>query len=255
MKNVNQVNSTNDYEKFSILDGNRKVNLSHLNRLKDSFKQNYLLSPIIVNEQFEIIDGQHRFLAAKDLQLPINYIKCEDYSLREVQILNTNSKNWNKEDYLKSYCDLGYPEYIKFREFMKKYPEFNISVCLMLVVDRYVEKKKQDKSYISDTNKSGSYMIKYFENGSLKIKDYKLACDNANKILLIKPYYDGYYRLLFVSTMLTLFKNKNFLLSQFIQKLSYMPNALKHCPNAESYKLLIEEIYNYKSRDKVSLRY
>ena len=73
---VNQVNSTNDYLKFKTLKGNRNVNKLHVRRLKESFKEAYLLSPIIVNQNFEIIDGQHRFEAAKSMELPINFIIC-----------------------------------------------------------------------------------------------------------------------------------------------------------------------------------
>jgi ParB-like chromosome segregation protein Spo0J len=84
MKVVNQVNQTNDYEMFKTLDGNRTVNKLHVSRLKESFKTAYLLSPILINQQNQIIDGQHRFEAAKILGLPVNYIICNDYGLKEV---------------------------------------------------------------------------------------------------------------------------------------------------------------------------
>ena len=101
MQVVNQVNSTNDYSKFKTLQGNRNVNSLHIRRLKESFKEKYLLSPIVVNQNYEIIDGQHRFEAAKELNLPVNFIICNDYSLKEVQLLNTNMKNWKKRGLLK----------------------------------------------------------------------------------------------------------------------------------------------------------
>jgi hypothetical protein len=58
-----------------------------------------------------------------------------------------------------------------------------------------------------------------------------------------------------VATMLGLFKNKNFDYSEFIHKIRLQPKALIDCANAEQQKLLIEEIYNYRSRNKVNLRY
>ena len=83
MKVVNQVNQTTDYSKFKTLKGNRSVNKLHVKRLQKSFKQSYLLSPIIVNQNYEIIDGQHRFNAAKAENLPVNFILCNDYGLNE----------------------------------------------------------------------------------------------------------------------------------------------------------------------------
>ena len=38
-----------------------------------------LMCPIIVNENYEIIDGQHRYSASKELGLPIRYIVGEGY--------------------------------------------------------------------------------------------------------------------------------------------------------------------------------
>jgi hypothetical protein len=117
----NQVHTTTDYARFVILAGNRKPNDIHVKRLSNSFKKNYLFSPILINEKWQIIDGQHRFLAAKELGLPIYYIIVPGYGLNEVQILNTNSSNWKKEDYLKAYCDLGVENYLKMNQFMQEF--------------------------------------------------------------------------------------------------------------------------------------
>lgn len=63
---------TSDYFRFKILDGNRDVLKSHVNKIKESMKKFGWIGPgIIVNEKFEIIDGQTRFYAAKELGLPM----------------------------------------------------------------------------------------------------------------------------------------------------------------------------------------
>ena len=104
------------------------------------------MSPIIVNERFEIIDGQHRFNAIKALNLPVNFIVVEGYGLREVQLLNTNMSNWKKIDYLNAFCDLGYPEYLKMRQFMKDFSEFGIQVSEYILVDNTLgANSKSDK--------------------------------------------------------------------------------------------------------------
>ena len=87
-----QVHTTEDYFMFKPIDGNRNKNLLHINRLKKSMAENYLFTVIIVNEKYEIIDGQHRFHVIEELKLPLNYIVCKGYALEEVHILNANSK-------------------------------------------------------------------------------------------------------------------------------------------------------------------
>jgi hypothetical protein len=257
MNVVNQVRVTNDYNLFTKLIGNRVVNKLHINRLKNSFQKNYLLCPIIVNEKYQIVDGQHRFEAAKQLNLPINFIKVNGYGLEEVQALNTNMKNWKKEDYLYAYIDLGYPEYIKFKNFMDDYPDFGIGSCEVLLANRSngASKGSKKKEYKSENNKDGHFVRRYFQEGQLEIEDYDLAVENAEKILMIKPFYDGFYRTVFVRTMVALFKHPDYNHSKFIQRLSANPGFMQHCSNITQYKIMIEEIFNFRSRNKVSLRY
>ncbi|MFW6242836.1 MAG: ParB N-terminal domain-containing protein [bacterium] len=243
MKVEAQIFKSYDYSQFKSLKGNRDINYLHIKRLKESFKKEYLLSPININEKFEIIDGQHRFEAAKELGLPIYYYITNNYGLKEVQILNTNMKNWKKEDYLNAYCDLKYPEYIKFKEFMDKYPDFSISSC-----EAIVRNTTNTHSKISNGNKS-------FQDGGLKFNDYNKANDIANKIMMVKPYYEGYNKTVFIKAMIDIMKVEGYNHKTFIKKLSRLNGHMKNCSTTTQYKEIIEKIYNHKSRNPLSLRY
>jgi len=94
-----------------------------------------------------------------------------------------------------------------------------------------------------------------FNNGKFKINDYRKAVDMAEKILMISEFYSGYKRRSFVFALMSLFENSNFMFTQFLQKIKIQPTALVDCTTTASYLLLIEEIYNYRSRNKVNLRY
>lgn len=252
MKTINQVYQTNDYDRFSLLKGNRVVNRLHIERLKKSFKESYLLAPILVNEKYEIIDGQHRFHAARDLDLPINFIIEPNYSLREVQLLNSNMKNWKKIDYLNAFCDLGYQEYLKMRDFMEEFPDFGISAAEAFLTNNSGGANNKVKEKIDGKEVSNA---KLFEYGGLVIDDLSLAYENASKVMQIKPYYEGYNRTIFVGAMLHLFRNKHYDHSQMIARLKSNPGMIDHRTNITQYKLLLEQIYNFRSRNKVSLRF
>ena len=99
MKKINEVFETKDYNMFSFISNNRSVSKGHINKIIQSMKKRRLISPILVNEKGQIIDGQHRFLAQKELGLPIPYIEQEGYGEKETQILNTNTKNWSLLDW------------------------------------------------------------------------------------------------------------------------------------------------------------
>ena len=58
-----------------------------------------------------------------------------------------------------------------------------------------------------------------------------------------------------LTRFLSLSKNKNFEFTEFIIKLNAQPTSLVDCTTTGHYITLIEEIYNYRRRDKVNLRF
>jgi len=249
-----QVLRTTDYSQFKTLKGNREVNPVHVERLIRSFQNKHLICPIIVNQHWQIIDGQHRFETAKRLGLHVDYIVVNDYGLEEVQILNSNTSNWKAIDYLDGYCNLGYKDYIIFREFMAKYSDFTIKPCEVLLTNRMIDSSKE-KQFKDDSGKKRTLRHNDFINGKLKIDDLKKAEDMAEKLMMMKPYFSSYHQILFVRAMLTLFRNPNYNHAQMLSKLAQQPTVLQQCATVRQYQILLEDIYNYRSREKVSLRY
>ena len=238
MSNIRQVHTTTDYSLFEPIDGNRTLNTLHLNRLRNAIDGNYLFTVIIVNEKYEIIDGQHRFECIKELGYPLHYIICKGYGLNEVHILNQNSKDWVCADYLDGYCKLGYKDYIVFREFRDKY-KIGYNECMGL---------------LSGTTFQGGYVSK-FRRGLFKVTHLFEAEDFMDKLCMIESYYAGIRRRYFIYAMMQLLQKPQFEFIEFLQKLKIQPLAMQDCTDINQYILLIEEIYNYKRRDKVNLRF
>lgn len=242
-KNTNakqlQVLQTTDYSKFRVMEGNRNVNTLHLARLKISMEEDYLISPIIVNEGLEVIDGQHRLRCVEELGLPVYYIICEGYGVSEVHRYNGNSKNWTMDDFMSGYIEMGKKEYEFYKGFKERYG-FGHTECLMML-----------------TGYGGGEANKIFQSGKLRIKKYNDACIIADKIKKIEPYYDGFKRRGFVGAIIYLLKNPSFDIEEFIDKLKFQQYKMYDCSRIEQYVELIEEIYNFKRRnhEKISLRY
>jgi hypothetical protein len=124
---------TNDLNQFKVLDGNRPVNPAHVKRLVDSIKSNgYLLNPIIVNKHNEIIDGQHRLQAVKECSSHIWVLIDPEAKLKDAVVYNANSSDWSTKDYLNSYCDLGFENYIILRNFYNANNDFSLGNCMEL---------------------------------------------------------------------------------------------------------------------------
>jgi hypothetical protein len=237
-----KVYTTRDYSLFKTLGGNRSINQLHLIRLKKSMQENPLITIIQVNEKFEIIDGQHRFLASQELNLPIYYIISKNYGLKEVQIFNNTVQKWSIESYINGYADYGYEDYVMYRDFVSKY-KFTATTAILLLSGSHSN---------GDDELSAS---KKFKNGLFKVKNFQLASEMADKLYIIKPYYAGFLNRYFILAMYSMFRNNNFNFFEFMSKLKLQPTALKACANTTQYKSLIEDIYNYKRREKVNLRF
>lgn len=254
-REVNKVYKTNDLSIFKTIDGNRIPNLQHINRLSESIRiYGMKCNPILVNEKFEVIDGQHRLIAAKQTNSFVYYILINGYSLDEVHTLNLHQKNWTKKDFMEGYANMGIESYIKLRNFIEKNDDFNFTDCVALTQNTSTSNGRSLTAQLRD-GKLSSKNLQIFEAGTWKCGDIFLAQDWANKIRMIKPYYIGYNRTIFIGTMIGMFLNKNFDFNEFMHKLRLQPTALLDCSNREQYKTLIEDIYNYRSRNKISLRF
>ncbi len=236
------VYSSKEYDKFSYLPGNRPVNKLHLTRLEDSLSNQVLDTVIIVNNKFQIIDGQHRFENFRKLNLPINFIISDNYGLKEVQILNSTMKKWENNDFLTGYCDLGMTDYIIFRNFKK---DFGLPIIISLFL-------------LSGEKESGSTannITTKFENGNFKVLQLEVAIDFAEKINKIKLLYKGATRRSFVYTIYELLHMPKFSFDIFLRKLALNPTALQDCVSIAQYKDLIETIYNKNNKNKINLRF
>lgn len=102
------VQETYEYEQFSFITGNRDINLHNLNKIKSSLRKEnrQQFRPILVNEKLEVIDGQHRLQAAKELGLPIFYEVQPDLRKSDI-VLFQNQRRWGIEDYLKYHASDG----------------------------------------------------------------------------------------------------------------------------------------------------
>lgn len=117
---VAQVYVTTDYDKFKFIGGNRSCeHASKIRRSTETIGQ--LLIPIIVNAKYEVLDGQGRLTAWREMGLPIPYIITESATITAIREINNASTVWSTGNYIDSYADLGNDAYKVLRELTDKY--------------------------------------------------------------------------------------------------------------------------------------
>lgn len=121
---VGVVRKTREYDRFTIHDENRVINKNHVKKLAASIKTDGLISPIIVNENSVIIEGQHREEACEEIDADVYFIVKPGLNMDMVAKLNRLQKPWGTADYVHN----GIRKQIKgFKEIEDLHTEFNIS--------------------------------------------------------------------------------------------------------------------------------
>ncbi|NET30644.1 MAG: ParB N-terminal domain-containing protein [Cyanothece sp. SIO1E1] len=251
-----QVKKTANLSQFKKLKGNRPVNSLHVARLADSIQEyGMLVNPILVNRDMEIVDGQHRLEAAKKVNSAIYYIEVPDYALEQVHALNLNQKNWSQKQFVESYAEIGIQSYIDLLDFYENNKDFSLSNCVLMCSSSTTE--SENKAIKMNRGKIQKLNINTIESGNWKVNDLDKAYRHAKNIRKLKTYFpDGYNTRSFVGTMLSLFKNKKqFVFGEFMKKVEQQPAALVKSVNRTQYLSLIEDIYNYRRKEKVNLRF
>ena len=243
----NKIYQTSNYDKFTNFLGNRSVtsvkSRHHIEKLMESMKKSYLPQPIIVDENFSVLDGQHRLEAAKKLKLPIYFIKMQSpISIMDIQRVNNVTNKWDTPDYLSSNLALEKDKYpVDFHQhpyhlyawFKKRY-KFAHRNILEMFYDNYNEK----------------LMNELFRSGDLTIKNLQKAKSLAEYILSFKhlmiqvPYNNRS----FVTAFLKVMKHHKFNRKTWIQKVELNSRRLVKCTTVLDYRAVICDVYNWNNR-------
>lgn len=234
------ISKTKDYDMFVFRNDNReKINQAHVKRLAQSIKSRNLLElrPITVNDKMEIIDGQHRLLAAKLLGCEVFYQK--ENKLDPIDIIRMNvSAPWGMSDYLNYYCKHDFPEYKKLAEFMKK-NSLPIKIALSIALG---------KAHL------GFYQ---FRMGEFKFRDEPSEIELEicwNTINCIKKHngfsaYTGAGK--FWKGLFKIIRHPNFNKDTWYSNMQKMTSNFCQKSRAEDYVHLMQTIYNWNTLFKI----
>ena len=237
-----------NHTKFTLLDNNRDIDIKHVATLMSSMKKHGQLMPIIVNEDLEVIEGQHRLKACTELDIPVAYIISIKASGRDIAVLNNSQKGWKNRDYLKHYNHKSYSnhkEYMKVSNFFDTY-SLPFHTGLMLLSGITFKNRGNDRGPMPS-----------FRDGTFKVKNLEKANIIAGQLEKFKAFVP---RLVRVNKFCLAF-TKISTLDNFSIKICYEQIEKNHkkfdgCGNQQSWDEGFESAYNYKlsKKKKISLR-
>lgn len=236
------IKKTKDYDMFILRKDNRnKIDLLHVSRLVESIKLRNLLEmrPIVVNETMEVMDGQHRLLAAKELGIEIYYE--QQVCLNSFDIIRMNiSKSWGMGDFMNFYCEHDYPEYKKLAEFMKR-NNLTLKVAFCIACGQ-VHQGYHDF-------KTGKF--RFHEEG---LDPYLQICwetiDYIKKMNGFSPYT---YSSRFWKPLLKLVRHPEFDRKKWLTNMQRMIEHFCPKPRSEDYAQMMQNVYNWRSNCRISI--
>ena len=141
-----KVFTTMDYDKFKLIEGNRDILDSRCNKIRESAREiGWIRNPILVNQYFQIIDGQARFVVRKEAGLPIEYIMDSNTGITECKALNLWSTAWNKQNYIASEIAMHNENYIRLDEVCRQFPNLTLNTITGTIDNVVVAGGRGDK--------------------------------------------------------------------------------------------------------------
>lgn len=236
------IQKTDDYELFIFRDDNReKIDQAHVRRLVESIKARNLLHlrPIDVNDRMEIIDGQHRFLAAKSLGIEIYYKKERTLEAEDIIRMNI-SKAWTMNDYLNFYCHHQKDSYILLKRFMEKH-KLILKVALNIAIG--------DSRLNFQKFKGGEFE---FIEESLE-QELDVCWQTIEYIKKMNGYSAYTNSSRFWKALLKLVKHPEFDLNKWRNNTQKLVDHFTPKGRTEDYIKMVQTIYNWKNLNKIRI--
>ncbi len=231
------VYSTTEYTEIKHIQGNRLVNPRNVELIKVSMSDKQLIVPAILNENMEVIDGQHRLEACKQLSLPFYYIVVDGYHLHEVQKINANMKNWSLPDFLDSFIDLyklgnhEYRHYVELKNFMD---DTGLPIATALA--------------LSDLTAHRNILLESFKNGEFQFRDINTARQIADALKDFEQYdAHKWKQSSFAKVFSSLYLNDAYSHDMMLKNLPFKWDLLKLMGNDTSTRTYLIDIYNHRT--------
>lgn len=233
---------------LKMLDFNRPIQRGQVDRLKALIEEKGYNKglPIIVDKDGNILDGQHRYVACKELG--IEPIIVEGGTDDLIPLLNSTQLKWKTEDYVNYYAGKGLPDYIILKNICLA-KKISPSVAYNIVTNRSVLRSNLTKGHgekrIMNPINDGSFKFpentpKYFEKLERKI-------DNIlNLVVQLRlPRTDK-----LVVAIARLAENSNFSFVTMLSKIELQRARIYRCTTIGEYIEMLCNVYNYKTKGK-----
>lgn len=247
-----------EFERFKFIKSNRDIKnflVKDLMRNMSSggYAFNFPISVYFENGDYFIADGQHRFMAAKELKVPFYFVEGDKRDLlNKIPEFNGAQSSWGLNDYVKHFAENNdnsesANNYKVLHWITKKY-NFPVSLALIVFFK------------LNSIAEGGSLKIRFrddFKAGKLDfLRGIKEAETIMKRVNDIRFYSDRYKHFkqnhVFVKALIRVCSNRKYKHNRMMHRLKNGVTELSKCATGAAYVMQLQDIYNkyYKKSEK-----
>ena len=238
-----KLSATKDYRLFDISDDNRNIDLAHRKALRESLRKYGWIPAYPMDVQrrgtkLVIVDGQHRFRMAQELNISVWYVITE--SKHDVADVNAAQKSWSIRNYAERYAKKGIKDYEQVLTFAADH-NIGINVATGLLYGH------ADARNVSQQFKAGTY----------KVRDVQHANKCARIFEAVRHENQPAANMFCMAAIQLIVRVLNFDENRMIKGIARRGDLLRHLPTREAYLDVLQEIYNdrFSNTNRIPLRF
>jgi hypothetical protein len=232
---------------LKLTEANREVTRPQVDRLKKLIKEKgYINSlPIICDEDGFILDGQHRYVACKELGIepPISVESSFDL----VPIINSTQLKWGTKDYVHYYAVKGYEHFVILDRICKA-KNLRPGIVYNIVMGKTVDRCGLSTTRAKYPLKDGSFKFPDISDKGLAKMERKI-----DKVLHIAHMLDIPKTDRLVVAIARLAQDSNFSFDTMVNKIEYQKARIYRCSTIQEYMIMLANIYNNKNSKKIAV--
>ena len=247
---LTQIYATTNYSMFGFIGGNRNLDNSNLNKIKQSINKKHIKTNAVIcildesdnKHPLKIVDGQHRFEACQSLNVPVSYVIDGELTmaniLNDITLLNTASKEWDVSDFMRSEAQKGNKNYVLYSHIYGMYSTTFDHESLFYILNSDVNRKFPKLSF------------PLFKSSKLNFdqSDYNYLLTRLNDISQFHQYSEIGGKRYYQKALNQLLNTRGFNTSQMLTKLQIRQSTIVKCTTVEGSLYQLSNIYNWKSQ-------
>ena len=238
-----QLQYTKDLSAFVPHEHQQPMSDSHSKHIAESMKAGGFwpskpISCVKKGGRLVVVDGHHRLAAAKIAAVGVYYVEEPTSRLDDIGEANVLVRKWSNESFAKMYAGQGNPHYVE----LLRYVDIGVPLSVAASVLR------------GEAGHSGN-AGKFIRTGDFRIKTRDNMRVIASFIEELGGTCDVVTTKIFIEALSVLLFVPEFDASVLKARIRSNPLTLAKCNNREQMLQQIEEVYNFRSREKVPLAF